>query len=136
MIPLSGEQIYVVELISHKILESLNRSPREALPIIVNYWNELEFEWLEIMRPVLSSIVASWQIPIVLVVGNQVAEVWLPSSQGAAYRIEKDNDHYVIDIAEMLTAEGSYEKMLDGLGISGDSFLERLGQIASVEDKT
>ena len=129
LLPLYGEQIFVTELVSHRIVETLNQAPKETVPIFVNFWNELEFEMLESMRPVMSVLASTFNMPVILVVGSQVAEIWLPNSQGAAWRVEKEDDCYTIDIEELARAGAIFERMLDFLGVDEATFLSRMQQI-------
>ena len=134
MLPFCGEQIFATEFVSHKILKSLSRSPREAIPILINYWHDLEFELLVIMRPVLATLIMTWRIPIVVVVLNQIVEVWLCSPQGTAYRIEKDDELYRIDLGELSRAEHCFPQMLRMLNLDETAYLRRLESLTQTPD--
>ncbi len=129
LMPLNAEQLFVTELISHRLLDAFNQAPRESLPILVSYWSELEFEMLEIIRPVMAAWIKTFRLPIVLVVGTQVVEIWLANAQGQPYRIEKEDDCFSIDMAELLSNADWFAQMLNTLGISEQQYLTRLQAI-------
>lgn len=135
VIPLNAEQLFVTELISYRFLEAFNRAPRESLPIFVSYWSELEFEMLEVIRPVLAAIVSVYRIPIVLVVGTQVVETWLANAHGQPYHIEKEDDCFSIDISELIPNEHCFSQMMHALGIDKTTFLARLQSIEEASRK-
>ena len=132
IVPLSGDQLFVSELATYRLLSVFNRMPRKATPIFVNYWADLEFEMLEIMRPVFSAYAAMFLIPVVLVVGSQIVEIWLVNAQGVPYRIEKDDDCFTIDAQELLNVDRGYEKILGQLGTDSETFIARLERIEKV----
>lgn len=129
LLPLSNEQIFVPELISHRFLETLNQAPKESYPILVNYWSDLEFEMLEQMRPVLASLATQFKIPVILVVGSQVTEIWLSTPQGSAWRVEKENDCYTIDLDELVRTGQCFDALLKMLHVGESAFIQRLEQI-------
>ncbi len=135
LLPVCGEQIFVSELISHRIIEVYNRATRDSIPIIVNYWSDLEFEMLEVMRPVLASSATTFRMPVILVVGSQIVEIWLPGTQGNAYLIEKDDDCYTIDISDLVQIDDLIQQILAQIGISEADFLGRLQKIENIAKK-
>ncbi len=135
LLPFNNEQIFVPELISHRLVETLNQAPKEAYPIFVNYWSDLEFEMLDDMRPALAALVMQFKIPLILVVGNQVTEIWLSTPQGTAWRVEKDDDCYTIDVDELVQTGQCFEMLLKTLGISEAEFINRLQQIETIAKK-
>ena len=126
VIPLSGEQICIPELVTHKILDTLSRAHAESIPLLVNYWNDIEFDALEILRPLHATLVSTWHIPMVIVVLNQIVEVWQCSAQGTAYRIEKENDCFTLDLDESPKADLCFERMIARLDLTADAFLKRV----------
>ena len=135
LMPLYSEQIFVSELLSHRMLEVFNRASHDSVPVAVNYWSALEFEMLEVLRPVLAATVTMYHIPVVLVVGNQIVEIWLPSAQGVAYLVEKDDDCYTIDLSDLIQTGDCIQKMLSIIGVNETDFLGRLYRIESVYKK-
>lgn len=135
LLPVFSEQIFVSELLSHRIIEVYNRATHDSVPIIVNYWSDLEFEMLEVMRPVLASNATMFHAPVILVVGNQIVEIWLPGTQQNAYLIEKDEDCYTIDISELTQIGDLIHQILSQIGISESDFLSRLQRIESIAKK-
>ena len=129
IVPLAAELIFRTEAISQRFVQMLNRAPRDGMPIFVNYWTELEFEMLESMRPVLAATTQMFQIPAVLVVGSQAVEVWIPSTSGPAWRIEKDDDRYTLDLASAPSCALCFERLLASLNTTEDTFIERLRNI-------
>ena len=71
-------------------------------------------------------------IPVVLVVGSQIVEIWLVNAQGVPYRIEKDDDCFTIDAQELLNVDRGYEKILGQLGTDSETFIARLERIEKV----
>ncbi len=126
VIPLAGDQICIPELVTHKLLETLNRAHAESVPLLVNYWNDIEFDMLEKLRPLHAAIVSLWRIPLVTVVLNQIVEVWQCSAQGTAYRIEKENDCFTLDLDESPRTDVCFEQMIARLELSADEFLKRV----------
>ncbi len=134
LLPLNNDQIFITELISHRLIQTLNQAPRDAIPLFVNYWSEFEFEMLEMMRPVFATLVSTFRIPIILVVGNQIVEIWLSTPQGIAWRVEKDDDCYTLDIAELLRTERCFQQILSSLQIQESTFLDRIQMFESAPD--
>ncbi|MBR4986502.1 MAG: hypothetical protein IKY83_12280 [Proteobacteria bacterium] len=132
ILPVNGEQLFVTELISHRLVEAYNQGPRESLPIFVNYWSELEYEMLGTIRPVLSMMAAVFQIPVVFVVSNQVTEVWLSNAKEQAYPVEKDNDCFTIDTAERIRFGDCIRRMLDRFSVDDAAFMKRLKDIEDI----
>ena len=128
LIPISGDQICVPELVAYKLLQTLNRAHAQSIPVLVNYWSDLEFDTLETMRPLHALIVDTWRIPLALVVLSQVVEVWQANAQGTVYRIEKEGDAFVLDLDESMRAEQCLPTLLTRQGISAEQFIERLHQ--------
>lgn len=126
LIPLSGEQICIPELIAHKLLQTLNRAHAQSIPILVNYWTDLEFDMLETLRPLHALVVETWHIPLIIVVLSQVVEVWQSNAQGTVYRIEKEEDAFTIDLDESIRADQCFPDFLARHGITSDQFLERI----------
>ena len=136
LLPLNHEQIFIPELISHRLLETLNQAPKDAYPIFVSYWSDLEFEMLDSLRPVLAAVTVQFKIPIILVIGNQVTEIWLSTPQGTPWRIEKDDDQYTIDLDELIQTRQIFENLLKSLSISESTFIYRLQQIEIAAKKS
>ena len=126
IVPLFAEMVSRTEAVSQRFIQMLNRAPREGMPIFVNYWNELEFEMLEKMRPVLAATSQMFLVPIVLVVGVQIVEVWLPGNFKMAWRLEKEGEHYALDLSEMTPCERIFDDMLAALETNEESFIGRL----------
>ncbi len=129
LLPVCGESIFITEYLSHQFVESINQAPADSLPVLISYWSELAFEALECMRPHLAALCALSRIPIVLVVGSQVAEIWQSSPQGMPWRIEKDEDAYAIDLAELIPISRCFEHILSMTGLRENDFVARLEQI-------
>lgn len=132
ILPINGEQIFVTELISHHLVEAYNQGPRESLPIFINYWSEFEFEMLGYIRPVLSMMASVFQIPVVLVVSNQVAEVWLSNQKEHAYPVEKEDDCFTLDTAERVRFGECILRILDRFSVDDAAFLKRLKDIEDI----
>lgn len=126
LIPLSGEQICIPELVAHKLLQTLSRAHTQSIPLLVNYWSDLEFDMLEMLRPLHALIVETWHIPLVIVVLSQVVEVWQSNAQGTVYRLEKDEDVFTLDLDESIRAEECFPSFLERRGITSEAFIERL----------
>lgn len=74
-------------------------------------------------------------MPIILVVGTQVVELWLANAQGYPYCIEKENDCFCIDMTELISNEQSFSQILSSLGISEQHYLMRLQNIENAARK-
>ncbi|MGI5829276.1 MAG: hypothetical protein ACOX8U_03800 [Bradymonadia bacterium] len=138
IVPVKEEQIFVSELLSYKLLESLHKTLSHSRMAIVNYWVDLEFSSLEALRALYASIVEDWKIPLIVVVGRQVIELWLCGSQSASYRVEKEGENFVLDLADVSTAQDWF----DALAHKAENFLdsqwdsiERLGKYLKSEGK-
>lgn len=129
LIPLQNEQIYIPELISLRLIETINQAPCEGYPLFINYWNELEFEMLDELRPVHAALAKQYCIPILFVVGSQVVEIWLPSPNGPAWRVEKENDSFCIDLNDLTPIGECFASLLKTLNLTESTFIERLHQI-------
>lgn len=129
ILPINSDQVFVTELISHHLVEAYNQGPHESIPIFINYWSELEYEMLGIIRPVLSMMASVFQIPVVLAVSNQVSEVWLSNQKEQAYPLEKENDCFVLDTAERIRFGDCIRRLLDRFSVDDAAFLKRLKDI-------
>lgn len=129
ILPMHEEQIFAVELLAYRLIHTINRAAQNALPVIVNDWAGMAFEMLEILRPIYATIVALYRIPLILVIGSQVIEIWHAGIQGIPYRIEKDEDRFTIDTREMLRSNDAFLKILENLSIPADIWLSRLETI-------
>ena len=81
---------------------------------------------LDVIRPIHAAIAASLHIPILLVVANQLVEIWLCSSAGTPYRIEKDGDAFQIDFADLVSNSDLLQKLLETLDISTQTLTQRI----------
>ena len=132
ILPINSDQVFVTELISHHLVEAYNQGPHESLPIFINYWSELEYEMLGIIRPVLSMMASVFQIPVVLAASNQVLEVWLSNQKEQAYPLEKENDCFVLDTAERIRFGDCIRRILDRFSVDDAAFLKRLKDIEDI----
>lgn len=126
IIPMSGDAIYAYEVLLYRTICTINRAPKRSYPICVNYWADLEYEMLDVIRPIHAAIAASLHIPILLVVANQLVEIWLCSSAGTPYRIEKDGDAFQIDFADLVSNSDLLQKLLETLDISTQTLTQRI----------
>ena len=129
LMPIQNELIYIPELLSHRLVETINQATREGYPLFVNYWNELEFEMLDELRPVHATLTSQYHIPVLFVVGSQVVEIWLPSPNGTAWRVEKENDSFSIDLNELTPIGECFSTLLKNVNLTESEFIERLRQI-------
>ncbi len=135
LMPIQNELIYIPELLSHRLVETINQATRDGYPLFVNYWNELEFEMLDELRPVHAALTSQYHIPVLLVVGSQVVEIWLPSPNGTAWRVEKENDSFSIDLNELTPIGECFATLLKTVNLTESEFIERLHQIENAAKK-
>ncbi len=128
LIPLNGEQVCIPEMIAHKVLDTLNKAPSESLPMLVNYWNDLNYDTLESLRSIYAAIVQTWHMPLAIVIFNQIVEVWQCNAQNIPYRVEKDDELYTLDLAEMTPAEHCFERVLARLGRTAEDFVQEVSE--------
>lgn len=126
IIPMSGDAIYAYETSLYRTLCTVNRAPKRSYPICVNYWADLEYEMLDVIRPIHATMAATLRIPILFVVGSQLVEIWLCSSSGTPYRIEKDGDAFHIDFADLTLNSNLLSTILKTLDISAQTLVQRM----------
>lgn len=126
LIPLNGDQLFIGELLMYRFIAVMNKAPRRSLPFFVNYWESLDFDRLKRIRPVCAVIAATLRVPVILVVGCQIIEIWLIPTHGLPYRIEKDDNCFRIDLNERATAESCPQNLLSTLNLDLSSFTARL----------
>ena len=132
ILPVFETQIFITELIAHRMLEVINQTPPETLPVIVNYWNDLDFGQLDTIRSVLAATLSVLRIPIVWVIGNQVVELWCCGQTGLPYRIEKDDDRFALDLGDIPSTGQCFDQMCSHAGLTRHGYLELLQKIGEM----
>lgn len=129
ILPIFEEQLFNIELISHRMLGMINQTPKESLPILVSYWNAPDFSMLDTIRPVLAATLSIFQIPIVLVIGNQIIEIWCSSKTGNIYCIEKEDDRFTLELGDIPSSGQCFDKICQTLDMTATEYLELLKSI-------
>lgn len=126
ILPISGDQLFTIELMLYRVICTMNRASQNSYPIFVNYWADLEFEMLDSIRPVLASVSSVFRVPILLVVANQLVEIWHANAAGMPYRLEKEGDAFQMDFADLLTNGQWADSLLTTLHIRAKTLTDRL----------
>lgn len=133
IIPIAGAEIYTFETLLCRTLCTINRAPKKSCPLCVNYWTDLEYEMLDVIRPMLAAMAAELRIPMLLAVANQLVEIWLVSAGGAPYRIEKNGDAFQADLADLASTDDLLGKILATLDISAQTLIRRIESLDESE---
>lgn len=135
IVPLKEEQIMVSELVHFKLLDAFSRCASEARLIFVNYWRSLSEKALAEVRPVLATLEEIWHIPVVLVSGEIIVDVWASNSQGVVYRIERSDGVYALDVADIPFSQECLNGAMERLDTNETIFCERLKKITEILKK-
>ncbi len=129
LIPLLENHLLSAETVAHKALSTLSRCPREARPLMVNYWPELAFSALELLRPAIAAVAQAWRIPVIVVVGTRPIELWSTDSAGGVFSVEAEGEHFVIDLAQVDTAQQHRQRLLETWGDNWEAALQVLASL-------
>ncbi len=126
IIPIAGAEIYTFETLLCRTVCTINRAPKKSCPLCVNYWTDLEYEMLDVIRPMLAAMAAQLRIPMLLAVSNQLVEIWLVTAGGAPYRLEKNGDAFQADAADLALTDDLLGQILAALDISPQMLTQRI----------
>jgi len=113
VLPVLGEQIISSEHVTVKVLDTISRRRRNARMLLVSYWPELSYAELERLRPVIAAVCIEHDVPVLVVTGSRLVELWQSDLAGGAYRVEPDGEVFPLDLALQPSMQARHDRFVE-----------------------